>query len=46
MKSGRIIIPKVMQPEILQKSIMVIKEWKNVSCEPKFAFFGTTLIRI
>ena len=25
---------------------MVIKEWKNVSCEPKSAFFGTTLIRI
>ena len=32
MMSGRIIIPKVMQPEILQKkSIIVIKEWKNAS---------------
>ena len=45
MKSGCIIIPTVMHPEILQKSNMVIREWKNVSCEPKAAFFGTTLIR-
>ena len=39
MKSGRIIIPKVMQPEILQKIHYGYQGMENVSYVPKAAFF-------
>ena len=46
LKSGWIIIPKSMQPEIFKKFTMAIKELRNVSYKLKAEYSGATSVRI